>query len=99
MSRVVHFEIHAANPERAADFYRQVFDWNINEWTIPGVEVPHENRYWMVVTGSAPEPGIDGGILVRQGGPPTEGQAVNSYVCTVAVSSVDEYVQKALAAG
>jgi len=99
MSRVVHFEIHAADPERAAAFYRLVFGWNINEWTIPGVEVSNENRYWMVVTGSAPEPGIDGGILVRRGAPPADGQAVNSYVCTVGVSSVDESVGKALAAG
>ena len=99
MSRVVHFEIHAADPERAAAFYRLVFGWNINEWTIPGVEVPNENRYWMVVTGSSPEPGIDGGILVRRGAPPAGGQPVNAYVCTVGVSSLDEYVDKALAAG
>jgi uncharacterized protein len=32
MNRVVHFEIHAADPERAAAFYRKVFDWNIKEW-------------------------------------------------------------------
>jgi hypothetical protein len=99
MNRVIHFEIHAAEPERAAEFYRRVFGWNINEWTIPGVEIPHENRYWLASTGPAGDPGIDGGILVRRGAPPADGQAVNAFVCTVAVSSVDEYVQKALAAG
>ena len=27
MNRVVHFEIHAADPERAARFYGEVFGW------------------------------------------------------------------------
>lgn len=99
MSRVVHFEIHAADPERAAAFYRQVFDWNIHEWTIPGVEIPQENRYWLAVTGAAPTPGIDGGILVRRGAPPADGQPVNAFVCTIGVPSVDESVARAVAAG
>jgi hypothetical protein len=99
MNRVIHFEIHAAQPERAAEFYRQVFGWNINEWTIPGVEIPPENRYWLTATGSSPDPGIDGGILVRRGAPPAEGQAVTAFVCTIGVSSVDQCVEKALAAG
>ena len=99
MGRVVHFEIQAEDPERAAAFYRHVFGWEINEWVVPGVERPPESRYWMVMTGSAPEPGIDGGILVRPGAPPTLGQAVNAFVCTVDVASLDETLEKALAAG
>jgi predicted enzyme related to lactoylglutathione lyase len=99
MNRVIHFEIHAADPERAAQFYRQVFGWTVHEWNIPGVEIPHENRYWLAATGSAPDPGIDGGILVRRGPSPAEGQAVNGFVCTIGVASVDESVAKALAAG
>jgi hypothetical protein len=99
MNRVIHFEIHAAEPERAAEFYRQVFGWTVNEWTIPGVEIPHENRYWLAATGAAPDPGIDGGIVVRRSAPPADAQAVNAYVCTIGVSSVDEHVEKALAAG
>jgi len=99
MNRVIHFEIHSADPERAASFYRQVFDWNIQEWTVPGVQILAENRYWLVTTGSEPDPGINGGILFRRGPGPTSGQAVNAYVCTIGVSSVDEYVAKALAAG
>ncbi len=99
MNRVVHFEIHAANPERAATFYREVFGWAIQEWVIPGVEMPEENRYWMVTTGPEGEPGINGGLLVRRGAAPAAGQAVNAYVCTMGVASVDECVAKALAAG
>jgi uncharacterized protein len=99
MNRVVHFEIHVAHPERAAKFYADVFGWNVKEWLIEGIKLPEENRYWMVTTGPDKEPGIDGGIVVRRGAPPVEGQAVNSYVCTIGVASVDEHLAKALAAG
>ena len=99
MNRIVHFEIHAAEPERAAKFYRDVFGWSINEWSIPGVEMPPENRYWVVNTGPESEPGVNGGILVRRGSPPADGQPVNAYVCTIGVESVDESVAKSLAAG
>jgi predicted enzyme related to lactoylglutathione lyase len=82
--RVIHFEISADDPQRAADFYSRLFGWNMHKW-----EGPEE--YWLVKTGEAPEPGIDGGIF-RRGGP------VN-FVNTVAVDSVDAYVAKAEAAG
>ncbi len=35
MSRVVHFEIPADNPERAAAFYKQAFGWKIEKWPGP----------------------------------------------------------------
>ena len=31
-NRVVHFEIQATDPERAAKFYREVFGWQIDKW-------------------------------------------------------------------
>ena len=52
-----------------------------------------------MTTGSREEPGINGGILFRRGAPPSEGQAVNAYVCTIGVASVDECVDKAVGAG
>jgi len=58
MPRVVHFEIHASEPERAIRFYRDLFGWQFNKWSGPV-------DYWLVVTGPREEPGIDGG-LVRQ---------------------------------
>jgi len=99
MSRVVHFEIHAADPERAAAFYRAVFDWEVKEWVIPGVQIPNENRYWMATTGADAVPGINGGVMFRRGAPPVEGQPVNAYVCTIAVASLDESLQRVVAAG
>lgn len=87
MNRVIHFEIHAADPERAARFYRDAFGWDIQEWVIPGVQIANENRYWLVTTGSGPEPGINGGLLFRRGSAPADGQPVNAFVCTLNVSS------------
>lgn len=99
MNRIVHFEIHAADPERAAQFYRDVFGWDIQEWVVPGIEMPEENRYWLVTTGPQEEPGINGGILFRRGAAPAAGQPVNAYVCTIGVASLDESVDRAVAAG
>ncbi len=99
MNRVIHFEIHAADPERAARFYRAIFDWEIREWTIPGAQIPNESRYWLVATGADPEPGINGGLLFRRGPGPAEGQPVNAFVCTVGVSSVDGCLAKVTEAG
>ena len=44
MSRVVHFEIPADDPVRAAKFYEDVFGWKIEKW-----EGPFD--YWLVTTG------------------------------------------------
>jgi predicted enzyme related to lactoylglutathione lyase len=92
MPRVVHFEIHAQEPERAVHFYRQVFGWEITKWDGPV-------DYWLIKTGAAPEPGIDGGLIRRQGPNPVDGQAVIAYVCTVQVPSVDDYTDRITAAG
>lgn len=99
MNRVVHFEIHASDPERAAKFYRDVFGWTVNEWVVPGVTMLPENRYWLVMTGPEEERGINGGILVRRGPPPVDGQAVNAFMCTIGVASLDASLAKALEAG
>ena len=92
MPRVVHFEIHAQEPERAARFYSQVFGWEISKWAGPV-------DYWLIKTGAAPEPGIDGGLLRRQGPHPVDGQAVSAYVCTVQVPSADDYTGRITGAG
>ena len=59
MSRVVHFEIHADDPQRAVNFYQHIFDWQINKWE--GTE-----DYWLITTGPDTEPGIDGAIVQRR---------------------------------
>ena len=88
MPRPIHFEIHASDPERVQHFYRKLFGWQFQKW-----EGPME--YWLVTTGPDTEPGINGGLLRRQGSPAVDGQAVNAYVCTVGVDSVDKAVATA----
>jgi uncharacterized protein len=82
MPRVVHFEIHAGDPERAARFYRELLGWEITSWDGP-------MEYWLIRTGDPTDSGVDGGLLRRRGDPPVAGQAVNAYVCTVGVDDLD----------
>jgi predicted enzyme related to lactoylglutathione lyase len=89
MARVVHFEIHASDPERAARFYESVFGWRFQH--MAAID------YWTIATGEGP--GIDGGMLRRRGDPPVHGQAVNAHVCTIGVESVDASMNAALKAG
>jgi uncharacterized protein len=90
MPRVVHFEIHADDPQRAANFYQNVFGWQINKWEGP-------EDYWLVTTGANNEPGINGAILQRRG--PINGDAVIAYVCTIDVPDIDEAIAKATSQG
>jgi predicted enzyme related to lactoylglutathione lyase len=84
MPRIAHFEIPADEPERAVEFYESVFGWKIEKWEGPA-------DYWLVTTGEAPEPGINGVIERR-----SEGDVTRN---TVDVADVDEYVRKVEAAG
>ena len=87
MSRVVHFEIHADEPERAIRFYEELLGWNFSKWDGP-------MDYWTIVTGEDESPGINGGLMERRGPRPEDGQAVNSYVCTVGVSDLDALIDR-----
>lgn len=91
MGRVVHFEIHAGDVERAAGFYRTVFGWTITRWG--------EQPYWLVKTGEASDKGIDGGLLPRRGPRPDEGAPVNAFACTVEVDDLDACLARATANG
>ena len=90
MSRVIHFEIHADNPQRAVDFYQHIFDWQINKWEGPA-------DYWLITTGPDDEPGINGAIVQRP--QPIFDNAANAYVCTVDVPSVDDAIAKIISRG
>jgi uncharacterized protein len=93
MNRVVHFEINADNVERAAKFYRAVFGWKIEPWG------PPEYGYMHVETGSANEPGIDGGIWKGEGPQPPSGARLNAFNCSIEVSNIDETLKKVTVAG
>jgi len=83
MSRTIHFEIHAEDPDRAAAFYTKLFGWQIKKWDGP-------MEYWMIVTGPDAQPGINGGLMRRRGPSPADMQAVNAYVCTMGVVNLDD---------
>jgi predicted enzyme related to lactoylglutathione lyase len=79
MPRVVHFEVHAENPERCARFYAAAFGWAITH--IPDLD------YWIMSTGEGR--GIDGGMVRRRSAAPHSGQPVNAFVCTLGVDNLD----------
>jgi len=79
MPRVVHFEIPADIPERAAKFYEDVFGWKIKKW-----EGPFD--YWMITTGEEEETGINGAIMTKE-----MGEMVRN---TIGVDSFDKYAEK-----
>ena len=84
MSRVIHFEIPAADPERASAFYKKVFGWKIEKW-------PGPIEYWMVTTGAEGTPGINGGLMRNTN--------VKTTTNTIGVESVDKAIEAVKNAG
>lgn len=91
MPRPIHFEIHAADPQSAVAFYGELLGWTFT---------PFGDAYHLIKTGED-GPGIDGGLVRRQGPNPdaADPTPVIAYVCTVGVEDVDASVSKALALG
>jgi predicted enzyme related to lactoylglutathione lyase len=89
MGRVIHFEIHADDPERAVAFYTTLFGWKANRFS--------DQEYWLISTGDGE--GIDGAIMKRIDGRPNMGSAVNAFVCTIQVDDCDAAVADAVEAG
>lgn len=81
---VVHFEFWSKQPDTVADFYRQVFDWNINH-------VPEMN-YHMADPGG--QGGIGGGIMT-----PQQGDWPSDMTFYIDVEDLAAYGKKIVAAG
>lgn len=93
-NRVVHFEIHATDVEKAKQFYETVFGWKFEDWSaFTG------SPYFGITTGEEGNLGINGGLMQRHGDAPNETAAVNGAVITVQVDNYDEFHDKILAAG
>ena len=90
---VVHFEIPADQPERAAKFYRELFGWDISRFE-GSADERAGFEYWMVKTvptdgeGRPTRTGVNGGLMRRM----MPGQAPVNYI---AVENVDEYTRRA----
>ena len=85
MSRVIHFDLSADDPERAAAFYRNVFNWKVNKWEGP-------DDYWLIQTGTDDDSGITGGVAGRI-------KAEDTTAVIFDVESVDEAAKKVLGSG
>jgi predicted enzyme related to lactoylglutathione lyase len=93
---VVHFEIPAEDSDKLAQFYAQLFGWQIDKMSMCGTDVPD---YYVTFTtevderGMPKQPGaINGGIHKRQ-------SPDDSTVNFVNVESVDRYIEKAKGLG
>ncbi|MGB9927515.1 MAG: VOC family protein [Methanosarcina sp.] len=87
MPRVIHFDIHAEDVARAKKFYEGVFDWKIERWE-------GALNYWNITTGKEGEPGINGGLMKRQEGNPRADTPISTYICTIEVPNLDEFLHK-----
>jgi uncharacterized protein len=90
-NRVVHFEIEAADAQRARNFYAQAFGWQMQEL---GAEM---GNYIVVTTGDQKQPGgINGGIYPNSTGGAKE---LNAYSCVIGVDNIDQAIGNVKSAG
>jgi predicted enzyme related to lactoylglutathione lyase len=97
---VVHFEIHASEPQRLIDFYSELFGWKFTQYG--------ETPYWVIATGEgsignvAGEPGmgINGGLTQREGPRPEPGAPVNGCDIVIGLDgNIDELMRRAVELG
>ena len=83
MGRVVHFEIHVEDIERAKTFYSNVFGWTYKHWG-------GSMEYWLIETGPDSTPGINGGMLPRR--EQLVAENITAFVCTIDVDSINQAI-------
>ncbi|QVY63474.1 VOC family protein [Cytobacillus gottheilii] len=94
MGRIIHFEIHVDDMERAKKFYGEVFDWKFEDYSeFAGMP------YFGAVTGSDEYPGINGALMQRKSPAPDANQPLNGFACTMGVGDYDETEAKILEQG
>ena len=98
---VVHFEIHASDPQRLIDFYSELLGWTFTSYGDGG------QPYWVIDTGegaignAAAEKGlgINGGLTPRQGPAPAVGAPVVGCNIVIGVEDVDGLMARAVELG
>jgi predicted enzyme related to lactoylglutathione lyase len=89
---VAHFEIYADDPGKLAQFYTQLFDWEVER--VPGMDYQFIKTVATGDKGPTQVGGINGGMITRP-----EGYKPNAWVNYVNVDSVDQAVERAKALG
>lgn len=80
----MHFEIPIDDPDRAGEFYRSLFGWNVAKWG------PVD--YWTMTTGAEPGPGAEGALTPRS-------EAPEGVLVYVGVENIDQAMAKVKDAG
>lgn len=93
MSRPIHFEIHADDPARAIDFYELVLGWTFKQFG--------DEEYWLISTGAGDTPGINGGLVRRQGPHPAPNAPppMTGFLCTMEVKDLETFEHAVVNAG
>lgn len=97
MSLVVHFEIHASEPQQLIDYYGELFGWTFTQFG--------EMDYWTIETGEGSVQmdtagwGINGGLTRREGARPDIGGPVTGANLVIGTDRVDELFAKGLDLG
>jgi predicted enzyme related to lactoylglutathione lyase len=85
MPTVEYFQIPADDINRAREFYKKVFGWEMQKWN--NSEKP-EQEYWMFQTQDEKgNPGLGGGLMKRQ----SPQHTVTNFIT---ISSIEEYSSK-----
>lgn len=94
---VVHFEIHASEPQRLIEFYSQLLGWTFTRFG--------EMEYWSIDTGEgsirmgAAGHGINGGLTRRRGPAPEVGAPVTGANLVLGVDDVDDTSRRGIELG
>ena len=96
---VVHFEIHASEPQKLVDFYSALLGWTFDRYG--------ETPYWVINTGegaignvaATAGHGINGGLVERQGPKPEVGASVNGCNIVGGVDAVDGLMRRGIELG
>jgi hypothetical protein len=88
-ANLASFAIHVDDVDRARRFYEAVFGWTFEAWGPPG--------FYLIHTGDAADPGIQGLMHKRQ--EPRTGSGLNGVEATFAVEDLDAILAAVVANG